>query len=143
MLSILQKFSGQFSYRTHSVKSVHIRSFFGPYFPKFGLNTEIYSINLRNQSKCGKIRTRNSEYGHFSGSAPLSGWFCTSWNEVTNWIGNTKAFVDQNKWKQMPARNRNVNIGAEFSFLSFLSKKIRSQFFSLGYFLQKHFAFCR
>ena len=29
----------------------------GPYFAVFGLNTEIYFVNLRNQSGCRKIRT--------------------------------------------------------------------------------------
>ena len=33
----------------HRVKNVLIRSYSGPYFPAFGLNT---------QSECGKIRTR-------------------------------------------------------------------------------------
>ena len=43
------------------------RVFSGPYLPVFGLNTEIYSANLRFQSGCGKIRTRkNSVFGHFS-----------------------------------------------------------------------------
>ena len=48
------------------VKSVRIRSFSGPYFPAFGLNTEIYSVwteygeILRIQSECGKILTRKS-----------------------------------------------------------------------------------
>ena len=32
------------------MKSVRIRSLSGPYFPAFGLNTEIYSVNLRIQS---------------------------------------------------------------------------------------------
>ena len=36
--------------------------FSGPYFPVFGLNTEIYSINLRIQPKYGEIRTRKSPY---------------------------------------------------------------------------------
>ena len=41
----------------------------GPYFPVFGLNTEIYSLNLRIQSEYRKIRTRkNSVFGHFSRS---------------------------------------------------------------------------
>ena len=41
--------------------------FSGLYFPVFRLNTEIYSVNLRIQSKCRKIRTRkNSVFGHFS-----------------------------------------------------------------------------
>ena len=41
-------------------KKVHTQSFSGPYFPAFGLNTDIYSVNLRIQSKCGKIRTRKT-----------------------------------------------------------------------------------
>ena len=42
----------------HFVKSVRIRCYSGPYFPAFGLNTERYSVFLRIQSECGKIRTR-------------------------------------------------------------------------------------
>ena len=39
----------------------------GPYFLVFGLNTEIYRVNLRIQSGYRKIRTRkNSVFGHFS-----------------------------------------------------------------------------
>ena len=39
----------------------------GPYLLIFGLNTEIYSVNLRIQPVYGKIRTRkNSAFGHFS-----------------------------------------------------------------------------
>ena len=46
--------------------------FSGSYFPAFGPNTEIYSVPLRIQSKCGKIRTRKtpSKYGHFLRSDP-------------------------------------------------------------------------
>ena len=46
---------------------------YGPYFPVFGVNTEIYSINLRIQSKYGKIwiRKKNSVYGHFLRSAKV------------------------------------------------------------------------
>ena len=44
----------------------------GPCFPVFGLNTEIYSVNLRIQSEYRKIQTRNnSVFGHFSRSAWL------------------------------------------------------------------------
>ena len=40
--------------------------FSGPYFPVFGLNKERYSVSLRIQSECGKIRTRrNSVFRHF------------------------------------------------------------------------------
>ena len=42
----------------HCVKSVNIRSYSGPYFPAFGLNTERYGVSLRIQSECGKMGTR-------------------------------------------------------------------------------------
>ena len=42
----------------HFVKRVRIRSYSGPYFPTFGLNTEKYSVPLRIQSECGKMRSR-------------------------------------------------------------------------------------
>ena len=38
--------------------SVLFRSAFFPHFPAFGLNTERYSLSLRIQSKCGKIREK-------------------------------------------------------------------------------------
>ena len=41
-------------------KSVQIRSFCGPYFPVFGLNTETYGVNLHIRSKYGKIPTRTT-----------------------------------------------------------------------------------
>ena len=45
----------------------------GPNFPAFGLNTEIYSLNLRIRSDYRKIRTRNnSVFGHFSRSENTS-----------------------------------------------------------------------
>ena len=44
--------------KNHCVESVRIRSFSGQHFPAFGLNTEIYRVNLHIQSECGKIRTR-------------------------------------------------------------------------------------
>ena len=49
-----------FLYLLHCVKSVRIRSFSGPYFPAFGLNTERYGVSLHIQSECGKIRTRKT-----------------------------------------------------------------------------------
>ena len=43
--------------------------FSGQHFPVFGLNTEIYSINLSIQSEYRKKRTRkNSVFGQFSHS---------------------------------------------------------------------------
>ena len=44
----------------YCVKSVRIRSFSGLYFPAFGLNTGRYSVSLRIQSECRKIRTRKT-----------------------------------------------------------------------------------
>ena len=49
-----------FSRLVHCVKSARIRSFSAPYFPVSRLNTEKYSISLRNQSEWGKIRTRKT-----------------------------------------------------------------------------------
>ena len=46
--------------------------FSGLYFLLFGLNTEMYSINLCIRSKCRKIRTRkNSVFWHFSRSGNI------------------------------------------------------------------------
>ena len=44
--------------QNHCLKSVRIWSFFGPYFPAFGLNTERYAVSLHIQSECRKIQTR-------------------------------------------------------------------------------------
>ena len=50
-------------------KLLKYRVFSGQYFPVFGLNSEIYGVNLRIQSECRKIRARkNSVIGHFSRS---------------------------------------------------------------------------
>ena len=60
---------------SHCVKGVRIRSFSGPHFPAFGLNTnEIlslipYSVRMRENTDL-----KNSRYGHFSCS--LSDYFC-------------------------------------------------------------------
>ena len=43
--------------RVHCVKSVRVRSFSGPYFLTFGLNTETYSVRMR-----GNTDQNNSEY---------------------------------------------------------------------------------
>ena len=42
------------------VKSVLIRTFSGPYFPTFGLNTERQSVSLCIQSEYGKMRIRKT-----------------------------------------------------------------------------------
>ena len=76
-LNVLSRFSRKLdgvygnSYRSlenisYTVKSVRIRSYSGPYFPAFGLNMERYSVSLRIQSECGKMRTRVSPNGDTS-----------------------------------------------------------------------------
>ena len=44
--------------RLHCVKSDRIRNYYGLQFFTFELNTERYSVTVRIQSECGKIRTR-------------------------------------------------------------------------------------
>ena len=56
---VLQGFiDGPLIFNLHCVKSVCIRSYSGPHFPAFGLNTERYGVSLRIQSECGKMRTK-------------------------------------------------------------------------------------
>ena len=40
------------------MKRLRIRGYYGPHFLAFGLNTERYSVSLRIQSECGKMRAR-------------------------------------------------------------------------------------
>ena len=55
------------------VKNVRTRSYSGPYFPPFGLNTEKYGLSLRIQSECPENTDQiNSEYGHFLRSASFT-----------------------------------------------------------------------
>ena len=62
-LIILEKYLGLY----YCVNSVRIRSYSGPHFQAFGLNTERFSVSPRIQSKWTKMltRTNNPEYGHF------------------------------------------------------------------------------
>ena len=68
----------------------------GQYFPVSGLNTEIYGVNLRIQSKYGKIRTRkNSVFEHFSRSVAekIDNLFTASkayWSVLNNFLGKRK-----------------------------------------------------
>ena len=50
------------------VKIVRIRSYCGPHFPAFGLNTERYSVSSYSARMPENIDQNNSEYGHFSRS---------------------------------------------------------------------------
>ena len=55
---LLNPQNGTNSYLSHCVKSVRTRSFSGPYFPAFGLNTKKTPYSLCFQSKCRKMQTR-------------------------------------------------------------------------------------
>ena len=52
----------------HCIKSVRIRSYSGPYFPAFGLNSDIRSISPYSGRMWENTDQNNSEYGHFSRS---------------------------------------------------------------------------
>ena len=43
---------------SYYVKGVRIRSYCGPHFSAFGLNTERYPVSLRIQFECGKMQTK-------------------------------------------------------------------------------------
>ena len=57
-LKVNQKKVVQGSRGRNRVKSVRVRSYSGPHFLAFGLNTERYSVSLRIQSEYGKMPTR-------------------------------------------------------------------------------------
>ena len=72
----------------HCVKSARVRSFCGPYFPAFGLNTEMR----------GNRDQKNSKYEHFSGSYECQVYIqftscihfedCHIWTEATIFLEN-------------------------------------------------------
>ena len=81
----------------HCVKSVCIRSFSGPYFPTFGLNTNKYSLSLRIQFECGKVWTRKSPHmDTFHVVRNSSSSVLRSWNTflISYFIPTGKLVVD-------------------------------------------------
>ena len=54
-----------YRYGVHYVKSVRIRSYSGPHFPAFRLNTERYSISPYSVRMRENRDQNNSEYEHF------------------------------------------------------------------------------
>ena len=64
-------------YYKHCIKSFRIWSFFGLYFPVFGMNTEIYRLNLRIQSECGNMRIRKP---------PNTTFFIAPYVCITRWL---------------------------------------------------------
>ena len=70
------------------MKSVLIRSFPGPHFPAFGMNTKRYSVPLRIQSKCEKMRTRitpntDTFYGVSKNIMPFKNFISTPRNRLS------------------------------------------------------------
>ena len=58
--------------------------FSASYFPAFGLDTEIYGVNLHIKSKYSKIRTRkNSVFDHFSCSESVSQ---NALSQMSDWV---------------------------------------------------------
>ena len=79
----------------------------GPYFSVFGLNAEIYGVNLRIPSKCRKIRTRNnSVFGHFSRSGHK--WDLKLSKDFTNFCGGFPASINMLK-----VNNQNITTMCE------------------------------
>ena len=74
-------------WKNHCVKSVHIRSYSGLYFPAFRLNSERYSVSLRIQAECRKygpeqLRIRTL-FMQWIASEKLSFQTFTFWIRVT------------------------------------------------------------
>ena len=68
--TVIQKKMAQIIWFVTTWKVSKYGVFSGPYFPAFGLNAEIYQVNLRIQSEYRKIWTRKtSVFGHFSRGA--------------------------------------------------------------------------
>ena len=92
------------------MKSVCMWSFSGPYFPAFGLNTERYSVSLRIQSECGKIRTRKfPNTDTFHAVEGVIRFFCLKFLEENNSYSSDNDFekfaINMNWKKDLIARN--------------------------------------
>ena len=86
----------------HWVKSVHIRSYSGPHFLAFGLNTERYSISPYSVQMRKNADQNNSKYGHFSRSVwdtkILPKW-TYSRNNLHNIVKDGAYVLDLNDYK--------------------------------------------
>ena len=70
----------------------------GPYFPVFGLNTGIYSVNLRIQSEYKKIRTRNNSGFELFSRSTLAALFFAEKQRFLPFIArNEKTSIRTNK----------------------------------------------
>ena len=90
-------FSSQFCLGSHCVKSVHIRSYSGPYFPAFGLNTERYGVSFRIQSECRKIWARITPNMETFQTVSISNGFSNTESRELSLNGNVYDFsIDYN-----------------------------------------------
>ena len=106
----------------------------GPYFLAFGLTTKRYSVSLRIQSKCGKIRTRNnSVFGHFSHSVGVT--FCFKYEHWNVSISASKSFQNRAQSRYVPWNLVMTNFGnfalVASSFVFNLSSSVLPVFFIL------------
>ena len=83
----------------HSVKSVRIRSYPGPYFSAFGLNTERYGVSNYIQSECRKTQTKKHcfIYNGKSKNIALYAYFCM-------FLKSLKAFIVPWSYSSSPFR---------------------------------------
>ena len=58
IIQVICELTSVYSTGYHCVRSVRIRSYSGPYFPAFGLNTERYGVNRKMQENADQ---NNSE----------------------------------------------------------------------------------
>ena len=82
--------------KRYCVKSFRIRSYSGPLFPIFGLNTERWGIFLGVQSECGKMRTRitpNTNTFHAVRESLESKFFRASSNKISSLRVCYKVFI--------------------------------------------------
>ena len=79
--------------------------FFGPYFPAFGLNTEIYSVSVHIQSEWGKIRTRETPN--------TNAFHAANWSEKSSQIygsgSRTNSFKKWPKYAGFCSGSRHTN----------------------------------
>ena len=106
------------------------------YFPVFGLNMERYSVSLRIQSECGKIRTRkNSVFGQFSRSRGILGYteeICHNfWSTIPGDLGfsETAAIATNlytgwplSKFEPLLKFEKPSHVSSTFSYLAYIAR---------------------
>ena len=83
----------------HCVKRVCIRSYSGPHFPTFRLNTERHRVFLAFSPNVGNADQNNSKYGHFLRSA-----FC----KLASTIHNINKIIEDDVILVHPNRHKGV-----------------------------------